>query len=152
MIHPWSIRQEMSLWDIIRIPSGSLYKSHSLMDRVLIYGLIIRWMHYLSLNARTYSINFDTEIPSRVVKKYCILYNEKVLVLTLLIVSSAGMIVSHCECHWWFSLSLLLYFPPFVNFLFLLQYCQCSEDMINVNFSWYLLKRSTQHFGCTIDL
>lgn len=57
------------LGDIIRIPSGGLYKSHFSMDQILIYGLIIKWMRYLSLNARTHGTNFDTEISPRVGNK-----------------------------------------------------------------------------------
>lgn len=122
-------------------------KSQFLTDGILIYGLIFRCMQYLPLNAKTWSTDFDIEISLGYKKDTAFLITKRSL--PLLIISSAGIVFPLWIALVVFSVSTVV----LASFLpFLLQDSQGSEDRINVNFTWRLLKRSVQHFGCTVDV
>lgn len=51
--------------DVIRTPSGGGYKSHILINRILMYGLIIRSSQCLLVNVKAHSTNFDIGSSSK---------------------------------------------------------------------------------------
>lgn len=59
------ISAQNHLRDIISAPSGGVNKSHFLINRIIIYGLIIRCTKCLLVSTKTHSTDFDARNSSQ---------------------------------------------------------------------------------------